>query len=158
MKDLLTHKNKVSPNISKLILLIVDLIRGENTTYSFNRSDLTDKTIYVFMKSNQNNSLLQFSMISQDIPQAIPDYSVIARICTLGLIFFIVVIVTLTVIEAIEECFRKEKVLRQDQDKFLNRLGGIDFDEDRKRLLLLARKTKDKFGTTCFKHRHLFKN
>lgn len=135
----------------------VILAAGENFTYSFRRSELSDKRVYIVASGLGKDPAVEFATVRSDIPVTIPDNSFIATIAVTVMGLCVVIIIVIKGVEVLEEYLRTKGRLTRENSKFQSRLG-IDFEIDRRRLDQLAQKTREKFQTACLKYKNLLSN
>lgn len=92
----------------------IDLAPNQNLTYSFSRSELSDKDIYVVAKALDDYSGSNFSVklvtIREDIPKVIPDNSFIA---TMALSFMILSFAIIAAVKSFEYVEHRAMVSRK---------------------------------------------
>ncbi|TNV76453.1 hypothetical protein FGO68_gene17723 [Halteria grandinella] len=140
----------------------IEIEGGENVTFSIKRGELheDDKDIYIIAKSLAGDdgtvSDVTFETVQVGIPESVVDNSLVARISVIVLVTSILLIILIKTCEVHYANQMLQNQLKVENSKFRRRLG-IDFIQDRERLLALAIKTKRNYSNDFLTNRSLFR-
>ena len=129
----------------------------DNVAFSFRSRDLADKTIYLVASAVSDLAPnVTFSTVYSVVPPPVIDNSYTAKVALYVMITAVLFIISVKSLELAHSRIKERQLMEHRRDKAASRLG-INFREDRDKLVALATKTKANFANDIFTNRSLFR-